>query len=402
MSNSTLKKTIQVNPELFKMGGNRSRKAGRAEKVVVPKPIISPDSVKKKLLSRLQQRKNAEIKASGTLGIKPKPYILTETDNLLDNKNDNNEDEFFNALSYLTDFKKKQQVDSEKKRYEEKKRQEALNKTIKNQSVSLGLAPNINIPINLELAPELVADSNTPIMPLQKYKVDNETPGCLKNGLKPTYKTLLNQTRKNVDQTNIPTILNTNNNVNNINNDVNSIRQQKLALIKSKIQSLENENKKVKEASLPKLIPDPNITFTSINLDTGDDITEEKSGVAKAIETVKEKEKEAEQSVDKKYSKKTIKRKFTLGKSNIYRKVGILVGNKQSRKNVIEAQKALKRTPMTDIKRYLKHHGLIKVGSTATNDVLRKMYESAIMAGEITNINKDTLIHNFINDDTNK
>ena len=400
MSNSTLKKTIQVNPELFKMG-NRSRKAGKAEKVVLPKPIISPDSVKKKLLSRLSQRKNAEIKASTTLGIKPKPYILTETDNLLDTKDDNKDDEFFNALSYLTDFKKKQQVDSEKKRYEEKKRQEALNKTIKNQSVSLGLAPNINIPINLELAPELVADSNAPIMPLQKYKVDNETPGCLKNGIKPTYKELLNQTRKNESKVSVPSILNTSNDVNNINN-VNSIRQQKLALIKAKIQSLENENKKAKESSLPKLIPDPNITFTAINLDTGDDITEEKSGVAKAIETVKEKEKEEEQSANKKYSKKTIKRKFTLGKSNIYRKVGILVGNKQSRKNVIEAQKALKRTPMADIKRYLKHHGLIKVGSTATNDVLRKMYESAIMAGEITNINKDTLIHNFINDDTNK
>ena len=238
-------------------------------------------------------------------------------------------------------------------------------------------------------------------MPLQKYKVDNETPGCLKNGIKPTYKELLNQTRKNESKVSVPSILNTSNDVNNINN-VNSIRQQKLALIKAKIQSLENENKKTKEASLPKLIPDPNITFTAINLDTGDDITEEKSGVAKAIETVKEKEKEEEQSANKKYSKKTIKRKFTLGKSNIYRKVGILVGNKQSRKNVIEAQKALKRTPMAYIKRYLKHHGLIKVGSTATNDVLRKMYESAIMAGEITNINKDTLIHNFINDDTNK
>ena len=409
MSNSTLKKTIQVNPELFKMG-NRSRKAGKAEKVVLPKPVINPYSVKQKLLGRLQERKKAEIKSSnvGSLGIKPKPYILSESENLLNDKDDNKkDDEFFNALSYLTDFKKKQQVDSEKKRYEEKKRQEALNRTIKNQSVSLGLAPNINIPINLELAPELVADNNAPVMPLQKYKVDNETPGCLKGGLKPTYKALLNQTRKKDVETNVPSILtagsnNNNNIINNTNNntninDVNTLRQQKLALIKAKIQSLETENKKEKEASIPKLIPDPNIIFTSVNLD---DVLEEKSGVAKAIDSVKEKE--AEQSAGKKYSKKTIKRKFTLGKSNIYRKVGILVGNKQSRKNVLEAQKQLKRTPMSDIKKYLKHHGLIKVGSTATNDVLRKMYESAIMAGEITNINKDTLIHNFINDDTNK
>ena len=406
MSNTTLKKTIQVNPELFKMGG-KTRKANKGEKVVVPKPLINPNTVKLNLLKRLDQRKKMEIKSGGTLGIKPKPYILSESEDLLNenNNNENKEDEFFNALSYLTDFKKKQQVDSEKKRYEEKKRQEALNRTIKNQSVSLGLSPNVNIPINLELAPELVADSNTPIMPLHKYKVDTETPGCLKGGIKPTYKALLKQTRKNVVETNIPNVLSTNNNINtnnnnNNNNNNNLIRQQKLALIKAKISSLEAENKALKEASTPKIIPDPNVIFTSINLD--DNIINEKSDVAKAIESVKEKENELKQNADKKYSKKTIKRKFTLGKSNIYRKVGILVGNKQSRKNVIEAQKELKRTPMSDIKRYLKHHGLIKVGSTATNDVLRKMYESAIMAGEITNINKDTLIHNFINDDTNK
>ena len=100
MSNSTLKKTIQVNPELFKMG-NRSRKAGNAEKVVLPKPVINPYSVKQKLLGRLQERKKAEIKSSnvGSLGIKPKPYILSESENLLNDKDDDKkEDEFLDEI----------------------------------------------------------------------------------------------------------------------------------------------------------------------------------------------------------------------------------------------------------------------------------------------------------------
>lgn len=396
MNKQTLKR-IEVNPALFQMSGSRTRKANKAEKVVVPKPLISPNSVKNKLLSRLQERKKAEIKSGGSLGIKPKPYILSDSEDLPVVSGEEKEDEFFNALKYLTDYKKKEQVDSEKRRYEEKKRLDALNKTIKNQSANLGLTmpPNINIPVSLELAPELFPDSNTPAMPLHNYKVDNSIPGCLKGGLKPTYKSLLGGTRKHTPEINVPPTLSVSSNT----NVVNSEREKKLALIKAKIQTLEAENKAVKEASLPKLIPDPNIIFTAVNLDTNTDITE-KSNVAKAIDEVKEAE--LEQSAGKKYSKKTIKRKFTLGKSNVYRKVGILVGNKQSRKNVIEAQKELKRTSMSDIKKYLKHHGLIKVGTTATNDVLRKMYESAIMAGEITNINKDILLHNFINDDTNK
>ncbi len=385
---STIKKTIQVNPELFKMGGNRTRKAGKPEKVVVPKPLISPNTVKNKLLNRLQERKKSEIKHN--LGVKP--HILLETTSELNSDNNDNNDEFFNALSYLTDFKKKQQVDNEKKRYEEKKRQDLLNKTIKNQYNGLGLGTNLdvnliggNIPINLELDPNLTIDNNLPSVPIQKYKVDSDVAtGCLKGGYKPTYKSMLNQTQRNIPVINLPEILT-------VNSTANVERQKKLELIKAKIKNLEEDNKPIKHA----IIPDPNIVVTTINEELKD---LEKSNVARVIE----KEQEIEQSAGKKYLKKTIKRKYTLGKSNIYRKVGILVGNKQSRKNVIEAQKELKRTSMSDIKKYLKHHGLIKVGSTASNDVLRKMYESAIMAGEITNINKETMIHNFLNDDSNK
>ena len=49
----------------------------------------------------------------------------------------------------------------------------------------------------------------------------------------------------------------------------------------------------------------------------------------------------------------------------------------------------------------MKDHNLIKVGSNAPTDVIRKLYESAMLAGEVTNNNKDTLLHNFIKNDEN-
>lgn len=89
--------------------------------------------------------------------------------------------------------------------------------------------------------------------------------------------------------------------------------------------------------------------------------------------------------------------KYSLGKHK-NGKVSILIKNAKTRRKVQTEQALLKQKTITDIKLYLRSKNLLKVGSEVPNDVLRQMYESAILAGDVTNKSKDTLIHNFLND----
>jgi hypothetical protein len=98
-----------------------------------------------------------------------------------------------------------------------------------------------------------------------------------------------------------------------------------------------------------------------------------------------------------KKQKRTTTRTFRVGKSKHYPRVGVLIPNKTIRTQVLAKKQKIRETPLEDVRRYLIKKGLIRVGSSCPNDVLRQMYESSMMmCGEIQNHNPDNLLYNYL------
>ena len=433
---SNTKKTIQINPELFKLPGSAKTRKNREKKEIGITPIISPNNLKNKLLKRIKEHKMNETNTNKK--IKNSSISSHNSSNNSSSRNSNTStnnytDEFHSAMNYLSDLSKKQKKTNEMGKYNNTN-VNLNNRTLKNYSSVL--APTTIPNISLELPPELqeqkpsyfIPDSNLSLS-LNRSQLSNENDvpyGCLKNGSKPTYRDWI-KTRKNHEFPELnarpPTPPKRNTFLegathmapissvltpNIIKTPTSLSREQRLEQIKQKLKKIqEQEIKTNPEASklnenikmLESVIPEGEKPLEILTLPNIDDIKMDTSlevDVSNVIKEIKEKE----ESVPKQYLKRTIRRKFTLGKSDKLRKVAVLLKDKQTRKNVMDVQHELKKTSMQDVRKYLRQHGIIKIGSSAPNDILRKTFEASMLAGEITNTNKDTLLHNFMNEDT--
>ena len=122
-----------------------------------------------------------------------------------------------------------------------------------------------------------------------------------------------------------------------------------------------------------------------------------------ALQKVKDKIKEEKQKTNetatklvRKKQKRILKRTYHVGKNAYKKNVGVLLANKTMRNHITSHTYALKQKPIQEIRKYLVKKGFIKVGSSAPNDVLRKIYESIMLiGGEVTNHNSENLLHNF-------
>ena len=93
--------------------------------------------------------------------------------------------------------------------------------------------------------------------------------------------------------------------------------------------------------------------------------------------------------------KRRLKR-YTLGKRK--GKVGVLIKSGETRRKIKKEHDNLKKKKLTDIKLYLKKHGLLKVGSNAPEKVMREIYETAVLSGDVYNKSGDVLYYNFMNE----
>ena len=415
------KKTIQINPELFKIPGGGKTRKNREKKELIVNPNVKPNIIKNTLMKRIREHKNKEI--NGGKINKPKQTQLPHLTNTHESTKTNNNysNEFYGALDYLSDLTKKQKMNEAKQR--------SLNtRTLKNHNNLYPLISN-NTEISLELPPELqetkfVPESNDIFN--VNYKVNDDVPyGCLKNGKKKTYREW-----KQLSQPDIPNMIrpptppkknmgtttslqNQNYLIESTNTNIqkNLSREERLEEIKNKLKKIQDQDMQIKQQSLDNfkkleqklstpLMDSPLEELELDNYSGGfssgvDDDPSDIEDIIKERENNNEKEKQK----NKKFLKKTIKKKFTLGKSDKLRKVSVLINNNQTRKNIINTQKELKKTSINDVKKYLRQHGMIKMGSTCPNDILRKTFESAVLTGEVTNTNKEILLHNFLSSD---
>ena len=409
----TTQKILQINPELFKFNSNKKSLKKKEHKT---KPIqdktqsLKSNKLKKELLKKVKDyQKNKETEVINDEKNKAKIETLPAS-NLFDSKDFENNDferEFNKSLSFLHDLSKK-------------------NKD-KNKKKTLKLA---NADINITIPKDSLI-YNSPKEP--NY-------GCLKNGSKPTFKELNKTQKHNAHNPHssgkrLQLALEKNtyydhsefHNKYQINNDELSSTKPNIELkIEEKVsqETSNNTNLSNNNQSVPLIIKPHfnkvNNEIVTASYDYANNYSTNKEEITKEnlpkaqevkeviIEDLKEELKQDSKEELKQDSKEdsyipklrriTRTYKYKLGKKKDAKHIGLLIKNRDTQKKVKQEVAQLKQQPIQAVKNFLREKNLIKLGSQAPNDVLRKLYEDSVLAGEITNTNNDNLVHNYLND----
>lgn len=384
-------KTIQLNPEFLSSsklssgGGGGSTTRQKKEK---PKTSLKPNAMKKQLLAKIKdfQHKSENDKEEFTI----------KTDTLKDDDfNAGFADEFNKSLSFLSELSKQRK--HKPKRNETLKRgkiehsvhtqiatelpeemkQKPLTSHITTQAsfqkqapviqAPVTHAPAIHAPVQVQVPVQIQALATQAPAPATHAPAPAPAPsyGILKNGSKPTYRQYHNKTQKIYGHVTKPLI---------------SIQQNEPTQIHTPSPSNANQLSAVESSSSssssPALGNTLNSQINTVSINASHNIKPSNQRFKKRI---------------------TRTLKYSLGKHK-NGKVSVLIKNAKTRRKIQTEQALLKQKSIADIKVYLRSKNLLKVGSEVPNDVLRQLYENAILAGDVTNKSKDTLLHNFFND----
>ena len=362
-------KKIKINPNIFKI----AQKTNKTKTIKAYQPV-SPKLLRNKFIQNVLKKKNDTIQKNSSSPKQNVPSPPSEADTYTN--------EFKESIEYLQMLSNENKHKAAQIKKESDKRNvlKELQKTIRAPNIQQYNAPPTPLRINLELPNELQIPTVKPDLNIEDfqtfdtiyktpshYKVDTTVPyGCLKGGVKKTYKaykTILPTTGPNTTSTLPP------------HPPPLTEREMKLNKIKETILFQSNIKKQLLTTPTPvSSIPIP-ATTTPLLRPPPNPSTQ----TPRKIKT-------------------TTLRKYILGKSKTTRSIGVLIKNNHTKRNVIDKIKELKHVPLKQIKEGLQKSNLIKCGSNAPNDVLRKMYESSILAGDIINMNKDLILHNLANE----
>jgi len=400
------KKTIQLNPN-FLLGKKSNKTEKKRKKKETLQSLVKPNNIKKSLINKIKSFHNKEKNKNNN-------HLKTES---------NNKDSFVDNLNYLDNIIKSKK---EKKRLKkERKKQRTLKRELNRQ---LSSQENYQQPTN-----HLVTNLNQATSPLKKplinqdIKVDIPKISDRKiNNLENISNTVTNKERVTINETN--NINQYNRNINQHNHDITerniNEKPTNLAINDNpiKIPSLSNYNTTQKEppygclkgGSKPtysqykrtikkpennsEIHPNTQSKLGFIDNPPEPNLFKRQTKLNNLKDILATPKKEKTSIMKKQKIRKTIKL-YKLGK--IKNKVSVLVKSGLTRKKVKDEHKILKETCLSDVKKYLRKHNLIKMGSSAPEDVLRNMYEDSYLSGKVFNKNPENLLHNYLNDEEN-
>lgn len=332
------KKTIQFNESLFNGTNNKTKKNnGKKPKKEKPKTLIKPNKLKKDLLEKIKKHQQQQ-------------KITNDKEELpKENEKSDFHNDFVNSLEYLNKISNKNKTEKHKKQKKHKA------KSLKHKSVTGGssslhsdIQPIQNDPfVAIDLPTDFEINSHpSPVIHLSEF---SSSPNVVPQVEKP-----------------IPLSMETP--VVELKQDPNwgCLKGGK----KPTYRTYHNKTLKVNNKT--------NIESPQLSRE-------------KKLEELKKKHKKI-----KKKSRKTIKSKYNLGRSMKKGKMSILIKNNATRRKIKKEHGLLKQKPLIEVKKYLYDRNLLKIGSTAPNDVIRTLYEQAVLAGEINNFSNDISLHNFI------
>lgn len=357
-------KTIQLNPEFLTATKRKKAKTrSKKDKIKNAKMPNNTNTMRKQLLKKIKnyQKNIEENKTEANHSSKSTNASNSPVNDNANNKSDeqnNFNDEFNKSLHFLQNL-------SSKKRKETKKRKIKGNKQSNNTPSLVG---NNSLPTEIKIATELplemmekahmtVPQRNTTV---KNYSKEPEY-GCLKNGSKPLYRDWKRSTQKNLSITNTPSVEITNtledSNIKlNIFDNVGEASKETITVRENNLQKVRNDFQRDKRVNV------------------------QPQG--------------SSQDIEHRVKTKT----FQLGKQKKSKRVSVLVKNRDTRKRIKDEHGSLKQKSILEVKNYLRKKNLLKTGSDAPPDVLRTMYENAILTGDIKNNTNDTLLHNFYNE----
>ena len=345
--------------ESFLSSSNISKKNKKESKSKTkkakPKSVIKPNSLKKTLLEKIKKHQLQEKITSDN--------CLRDKNNEEGDNNNEFHNNFMNSLEYLNKLNKKSKNDKQNR----KKHNKSLEKksSIGGNNVSIPPIQNPSEPlVSVDLPMDFDSPNNNIINPIIHTSMLNENP--LYGG-------------NNINSFSQPHTI--------VQQPVPIVQQPVINKTDTPYGCLKGGKKPTYRVYHNKTLKNKPITIKyPSNNNNNSQHNERKQKLA-----------DLKKSYKKIRQKKRVTRKSTFNLGKIGGKVSVLIKNNATRRKVKREHGLLKQKSITEIKKHLYDKNLLKIGSTAPNDVLRTLYEQSILAGDVTNTSNEVQIHNFMN-----